>query len=62
MRASKALLGTITLTCLMLALAITGAQGEAAVAAEAPALKRPNIVFIMTDDQTLESLRVMRVV
>jgi arylsulfatase A-like enzyme len=50
MRASTALRGVITLACLVLALAAAGAA-----AAGAPA-KRPNIVFIMTDDHAAHAM------
>jgi len=38
---------------------VTKPPGKAAKGKRAPLHKRPNIVFVMTDDQTLENLRVM---
>jgi N-acetylglucosamine-6-sulfatase len=38
---------------------VTNPPQKAAKAKRAPLHKRPNIVFVMTDDQTLENLRVM---
>jgi arylsulfatase A-like enzyme len=56
---SRTMTRLLALTLVLVAAFVVGSRSETVTAAQPPPAARPNIVVVMTDDQTLESMRVM---